>query len=141
MGAALAVAASAAPAWANSLPDGCILVGNTITCTGTVGTRAEPVEIYLETGQILTNNSILYGSVYASPSSFNVINNNTTIDVSLVNPTGERLQPGRALHIRVDQRHDLELLEVTAVGLNHLDELNNAGLINATAAVRSSSRA
>ncbi|MFO0990009.1 MAG: hypothetical protein U1F37_22090, partial [Alphaproteobacteria bacterium] len=136
MGAALAVAASATPAWANSLPDGCILVGNTITCTGTVGTRAEPVEIYLETGQILTNNSILYGSVYASPSSFNVINNNTTIDVSLVNPTGESAyNPAAPYTFESISGTISNSLEVTAVGLNHLDELNNAGLINATAAV------
>lgn len=136
MGAALAVAASATPAWATTLPDGCILVGNTVTCTGTVGTREQPVEVYLDFGQILVNNSILYGSVYASPSSFNVINNNTTIDISLVNPTGESAyNPAAPYTFESISGSISNSLEVTAVQLNNLDELNNAGLINATAAV------
>lgn len=128
IGAALAVMA-ALPSGAQAaptLPEGCVLLGNQVTCTGTVGSPEENVELFLDTGQNLINNSTFYGTVYGSPATFNTITNNVAHIASDVQsytfdyiPSGSYNNEAYALGIYVGSQ----------------SRLNNNGLISATASV------
>ncbi len=128
IGAALAVMATL-PSTAHAvveLPDGCVLLGNQVTCTGTVGSPEENVTLYLETGQNLTNNATFYGTVLGSPATFNTITNNLSQIASDVQsysfdsiPSGEYNNEAYALGVYVGSQ----------------SQLNNNGLISATATV------